>query len=348
MDFFNKWKHESNPWKECYREGAGIFEKQFCIYFIFFTLTYIIGYGIKRNHDAAVKANPSSPPDPRSISSLIASRPTVIAGTVHSIATAIISCGILYQHYKNDKAWIVNGTDLIQIWQTVGLPLSLSYFFADCFFYCLPKKDVIIFVHHVIMCFCHYPVGHNAGAILAGAGDISWVTWLSIVGYTSEVSTAVMNYRWYLLNTLEEDWIGFGIVNVFVTSSWAGRVVMFSYLLIAEIFPRAHMYLEKKQILTFAVMVFGHFGIGLLSLYWCMIMCRGGIKSLFVFKRKSSQGGSDKKTGFAESVGLNNADSPTRESIPKKIIHEADAYVDGTLYNGNGNVVNGNGTKKSQ
>lgn len=241
---------------------------------------------------------------------------------------------------------MVDETNLIEVWQTVGLPLSLSYFFADCFFYCLPKKDFIIFVHHVIMCFCHYPVGHNAGAVLAGAGDISWVAWLSIVGYTSEVSTAVMNYRWYLLNTLEEDWIGFGIVNVFVTSSWAGRVVMFTYLLIAEIFPRAHMYFDKKQILTFSVMVFGHFGIGLLSLYWCVIMCRGGIKSLFVFKKKSRKNGT-KSTGFAESVGLNNADSPTRGSIPKKIIHEADAYVDGSLYNGNGKTTR-NGSKKRQ
>jgi hypothetical protein len=228
----------------------------------------------------------------------------------------------------------------------VGLPISLSYFFADCFFYCLPKNDAIIFVHHVIMCFCHYPVGHDSGAILAGAGDISWVTWLSIVGYTSEVSTAVMNYRWYLLNTLEEDWIGFGIVNVFVTSSWAGRVVMFTYLLIAEIFPRAHMYFDKKQILTFSVIVFGHFGIGMLSLYWCVIMCRGGIRSLFTFKKKSRKEGARRSSGFAESVGLNSADSPTRESIPKKVLHEADAYVDGTLYN-NG-MAKSNGYKKSQ
>ena len=197
------------------------------------------------------------------------------------------------------------------------------------------------------MCFCHYPVSHNSGAVLAGAGDIPWVTWLSIVGYTSEVSTAVMNYRWYLLNTLEEDWIVFGIVNVFVTSSWAGRVVMFSYLLIAEIFPRAHMYFEKKQILTFSVMVFGHIGIGMLSLYWCIIMCRGGVKSLFTFKKKYRKAGDDKQASFAESVGLNSGDSPARESLPKKIIHEAGAYVDGSLFNGNGKSAS-NGRQKSQ
>ena len=130
MTYFDEWRQESNPWKECYREGAGIFEVRFCVYFIFFTATYLIGYGIKRSHDAAVKANPTSPPDPRSLSALIASRPTVIAGTVHSVVTAVVACGILVAHYRNDRVWFVDETDLIKIWQTVGLPISLSYFFA--------------------------------------------------------------------------------------------------------------------------------------------------------------------------------------------------------------------------
>jgi hypothetical protein len=184
--------------------------------------------------------------------------------------------------------------------------------------------------------------------VLAGAGDIPWVTWLSIFGYISEVSTAVMNYRWYLLNTLEEDWIGFGVVNCFVAASWAGRVVMFTYLLLVEIFPRAHLYIAKKQILTFTVMVFGHFGIGMLSLYWCILMCRGGIRSLFVFQKKSRAQGPNKKSSFAESVGLNNAESPNRESISKKILHEADAYVDGTLFRNGHAMTQEYGTKKSQ
>lgn len=338
---------ESNPWIESFRKGAGIFELRFAIYFLLFTALYLIGYAIERRYDAAVKANPTSPPSSRSMNALIASRPTVIAGTFHSVATAFIAVVILILHYENGRTWEYEGTNLIRVWQRVGLPISLSYFFADCFFYCLPKKDAIIFVHHVIMCFCHYPVGHDSGAILAGAGDIPWVTWLSIVGYTSEVSTAVMNYRWYLLNTLEEDWIGFGIVNSFVAASWAGRVVMFTYLLIVEISPRTHMYIAKKQVLTYAVMVFGHFGIGMLSLHWCMIMLRGGIRSLFVFKKKSSR---SKKTsaGFAESVGLNHEESPRkRESVANKIIHEADAYLDGTLFsNSNGESVDNEKTKK--
>lgn len=341
INFYQEWRQESNPWREAYTKGGGIFETQFAIYCIGFIILYIIGYACQHSHDAAVKANPDSPPDPRSVKSLIASRPTVIAGTVHSIASAVIAVGILVLHNQqksedsssSDGAWVYEGTDLIKVWQTVGLPLSLSYFVADCFFYCLPKKDAIIFFHHILMCICHYPVGCDSGALLAGAGDTEWVTWLSIVGYTSEVSTAVMNYRWYLLQTLEKDWIGFGIVNVFVAASWAGRVVMFTYLLLVEIFPRTGNYIEMKQIFTYAVMVFGHAGIGLLSLYWCMIMCRGGIKSLFVFKKQKGGKGNN-NAGFAGAVGLNGA-SPEKGHSPlrsSKLIQEANAYVDGSLF----------------
>ncbi len=193
---------------------------------------------------------------------------------------------------------------------------------------------MIIFIHHCIMCFCHYPVAHEAGAALAGAGDVEWVTWLSIVGYTSEVATAIMNYRWYLINTLEENWIGFGIVNGVVVASWAGRVFMFTYLLIVEIFPRMPMYVEQQQMFTFSIMVFGHAGIGLLSLHWCIVMLKGGLKSLFVFKKKSKARVLNPQQGFsfADEVAGKDADQKTPLSPLKIIEEEAEAYKDGTIF----------------
>lgn len=206
-----------NPWTECFLEGEFIFEKRFLAYALGYILIGLVGNWCHSSYHAAVKADPKSPPDSRSIKSLIASRPTVIAATIHSVATAIVALGILCLYYNNDggessSQWTYRGINLVHVWQRVGLPISLSYFVTDSYFYCVPRKDLIIFVHHVIMCFCHYPVSSGAGAVLAGAGDVHWVTWLSVVGYTSEVSTAMMNYRWYLINTLEENWIGFGIV----------------------------------------------------------------------------------------------------------------------------------------
>lgn len=344
----------ANPWLECLLRGEFIFEYRFLLYSIGYILVSFVGNWCRSSYHAALKANPTSPPDPRSLKSLVASRPTVIAATIHSVATSVVAVGILITYYNNNldesssssSPWLYHGTNLLQIWQRVGLPISLSYFVTDSYFYCLPRKDMVIFVHHVIMCFCHYPVSCNSGAFIAGGGDIEWVTWLSIVGYTSEVSTAMMNYRWYLINTLEENWIGFGIVNAFVVASWAGRVIMFTYLLTMEIFPRYQAYAETQQLFTYGVMVFGHAGIGLLSLHWCIVMLKGGIKSLFVFKKKkpralNPQGG----FSFAEEVAGKNDDGDNSPSSPKAskgtvmptsplnvIREEAEAYKDGSIF----------------
>lgn len=331
----------ADPWTQCFFGGEYIFEIRFLLYSIGYILVSFVGNWCYKSYHDAAKANPTAPTNPSSIKALIASRPTVIAATIHSVMTSIVACGILYSYYnnsQNDEPWMYNGTNLLHVWQRVGLPISLSYFVTDSYFYCLPRKDMIIFVHHCIMCFCHYPVAHESGAILAGAGDIEWVTWLSIVGYTSEVSTALMNYRWYLINTLEENWIGFGIVNGFVVASWAGRVLMFTYLLIVEIFPRMHLYVEQQQLFTYGMMVFGHAGIGMLSLYWCVVMCKGGLKSLFVFKKKRPKV-LNPQQGFSfadEVAGKNNeVDEKKLEApgSPLKIIEEeAEAYKDGTIF----------------
>ncbi|KAL7534346.1 hypothetical protein ACHAWF_004806 [Thalassiosira exigua] len=334
---------DHNPWIECFLGGEFIFETRFLLYSLGYILLSFIGSWCHRSYHAAVRANPDKPPSTSSVKALIASRPTVIAATVHSVATAVIAVGVLVLYYNNlnnpdnSTPWLYQGTtNLIHVWQRVGLPISISYFVTDCYFYCLPRKDVLIFIHHCIMCFCHYPAGHDSGAKIAGAGDLEWVTWLSIVGYTSEVSTAMMNYRWYLINTLEENWIGFGIVNVVVVASWAGRVLIFTYLLVAEIYPRMPMYVEHQQMVTFGVMVFGHASIGLLSAYWCVVMCRGGLKSLFVFKKKRPRVLNPQQGfSFAEEVGGKNGDEGAIKPLgsPLQIIEEeADAYKDGSIF----------------
>ena len=328
----------NNPWLECFHQGEYTFETRFLLYALGYVLINFIGNWCYRSYHTEAEANPNSPPDTSSIKALIASRPTVIAATIHSVASSVVAVGILILYYKNlgdgkSSPWVYEGTNLLYIWQSVGLPISLSYFVTDCYFYCLPRKDLIIFVHHCIMCFCHYPVRCDSGAILGGAGDGEWITWLSIVGYTSELSTAMMNYRWYLINTLEKNWIGFGIVNGIVVASWAGRVVMFSYLLIMEIFPRMHFYAEHNLMFTYGVVVFGHAGIGLLSLYWCMVMCKGGLKSLFVFKKKRPKVlKKDQGFCFASEVGGKSHDNGAGKHKLNIVEEEAEAYKDGTLF----------------
>lgn len=344
-----------NPWAESFLQGELVFETQFLIYALGYVLVSLVGNWCRDSYHAAVEADdPKSIPDGRSIKALVASRPTVIAANIHSVATSVVAVGILVLYYSNQddggdnshSPWVYRGTDLIKAWQTIGLPISLSYFATDSYFYCLPRKDAIIFVHHLIMMFCHYPVGSDRGAVLCGAGDVEWVTWLSIVGYTSEVATVLMNYRWYLINTLEENWIGFGIVNGLVVASWAGRVVMFAHLLVAEIFPRMHAYAEAGQLVTFGWLVLGHAGIGLLSLHWCIVMCRGGLRSLFVFEKKRPKVLDRQQQGFSfadEVAGKNNNGASssnkgkeqmmtTGNRLEKIVEEEAQAYKDGTIF----------------
>ena len=291
----------NNPWIESFTKGEGKFESRLLLYSLGYCLLAYIGNSCKKSYFAQVKKDPKNAPDHYSFKALVASRPTVIAGTTHALATTFISCGILITYYlQGTNSWITsNGTNLLEIWQTVGLPISISYFLTDCYFYCLPRKDGLIFIHHVIMCLCHYPVVHDSGAAISGAGDMEWVIWLSIVGYTSELSTVGVNYRWYLMNTLKENWIGFGITNTLVAASWAIRVVMFAYLLVVEIFSRKADYEEHNQMLPYRVMVFGHAAIGLLSLHWCIVMLKGGIKNLFVFKKKAVKSIDEINSGFS-------------------------------------------------
>lgn len=371
VDFYRSWRQESNPWKESYRGSNGTFERRFLYFSVGYAALYLAGYAIRRSYKAEQRARREKKDEEdkldRSWKAIISARPTVLAGTFHSAATALLACFVLFVRAtgfydpSGEYDWDGNGGDVLTLWQQIGLPLSLSYFAADCFFYCLPRRDVVIFVHHAIMCFCHYPMNNDAGALLAGCGDREWVLWLSCMGYTSEVATALMNYRWYLLQTLEEDWAGFAVVNVSVALGWAGRVVMFAYLLLVEILPRASLYLARKQVLTFVVIIFGHAGIGMLSLYWMVIMCRGGLKSLLVFKKKekrskTSSGGGDLDTFGGPSGGSappspkftfggdldtdgdagrsKSSNSIEEQLSPTSLLREARAYVDGSFFDG--------------
>ena len=44
-----------------------------------------------------------------------------------------------------------------------------------------------------------------------------------------------MNYRWWLINTLDKHWWGFAVVNVLVVASFVARVFLMIYLLSVEV-----------------------------------------------------------------------------------------------------------------
>jgi len=340
-DFYLEWRAASNPWKECWRETwrnakldgsdaasvsatVGVFLRPFLPYLVLFVVLNELGKRLGRRYGGP-----------------LSSRPTFLAGLFNSAATSALSLYLLVVPSGEGRGSEGEGEDLSHwyLWQTVAIPLSLAYFAVDCIYYCLPRGDWLIFVHHVVIAFCHYPALNRSGAAMAGCGDAGWVFWISAIGYSGEASTVLMNYRWYLIQTLEGDWWGFGFNNVLVVLSWAARVVLYPYLLAVEILPRAGLWMEHRQIMTLLTWVLGHSIIGLLSLYWLLILLKGGVKPLLTFQKSSKK--KDSSSGgfsFGDDIGrgreVRKGKDATNRSIGRWILiqQKARGWVEGTLF----------------
>merc|ERR1719197_1979008 len=99
-----------------------------------------------------------------------------------------------------------------------------------------------------------------------------------------EVSNPLMNYRWWLLQTLNRNRIDFAIVNILLVASFAGRVVLMVWLIFGKIVPRIPLFLENNQLLALGVGLFGHVVVCLMSIHWLRILLKGGVTNLCTFK----------------------------------------------------------------
>lgn len=236
-------------------------------------------------------------------------RPTIVCGTMHAFGTAIAASVLLF----------VGGREVV--WQRIALPCSVSYFLADILWYCLPRRDLTMTLHHLVMIGCHYPIGEMNGALVAGAGNPGWCVRLSMIGYLSEWTTAFLNVRWLLAHISRRYKRLFTVVSSLLLFTYAYRLVLFPYLLAFEIFPKYSLYAEKEQILTFTIMVLGHLIVLQLSIQWVFVILRYGVSNFLVLKSTTSAGGQkapaatdDKKQGNS-SATKNGAGFDWRRSI---------------------------------
>jgi len=220
----------------------------------------------------------------------ISIRPTIICGTLHATGTAMSATLIL-----------ISGRYLAS-WQRVVLPCSISYFLADIVWYCLPNRDLTMTLHHLVMIGCHYPLGEANGALVAGAGDINWCLRLSMIGYLSEWTTALLNVRWFLARTAKPFNIGFRTISVLLLITYAYRLLLFPYLLLLEIFPRYLIYSQRQQVLTFYIMVLGHLLVLQLSIQWVAVICKYGICNFLLLARVRQQGQSPRMFDWRQSM----------------------------------------------
>ena len=87
--FYREWRQESNPWEEAHKsevEGGGTFRSTSLLFLAVFALLNVVGkyFGKRR---------PNSP---------LSTRPTVLAGTFHALATSIISIYLLVARPPGD------------------------------------------------------------------------------------------------------------------------------------------------------------------------------------------------------------------------------------------------------
>lgn len=203
-------------------------------------------------------------------------RPTIICGTLHAAGTATSASIVLFnQRYS-------------PIWQRVVLPCSISYFLADICWYCLPCKDVTMMLHHMVMIGCHYPLGEPNGALVAGAGDPKWCLQVSMMGYLSEWTTALLNVRWILALTANRHHGNFVAISLLLLGTFFLRLFLFPYLLLLEIIPRYPMYSHRQQVLTFLIMVLGHLVVLQLSIQWIAAIFKYGIRNYFYPRPRQS------------------------------------------------------------
>lgn len=212
-------------------------------------------------------------------------RPTIIASTFHALTTALISTLLLIWPMA---LGCTSENEVAYVWQRKVLPLSVSYFIADILWYCIPKRDVAITIHHLVMIGCHYPIGEPNGALVAGAGDEVWCVFLSILGYTAEWTTALLNMRWWISHTMtkvsKSGLAFFQIVSFLVLVSYASRLFLMPYL-ISLIAPRLELYADKRQLLTYAVALLGHIVVLLMSMQWMSyIYYAGGCRNFCTFQ----------------------------------------------------------------
>jgi len=217
-------------------------------------------------------------------------RPTIVCGTLHAMGTAIGATVLLAVGNHGD------------IWQRKILPFSISYFLADIIWYCLPHRDITMSLHHLVMIGCHYPIGEDIGAYVAGAGRAEWCIWLSMVGYLSEWTTALLNVRWLLAHTLVHHHLSFTVISLCLLMTYIFRLVLFPYLIVFHIFPRYAEYAQTQQVLTFYIMVLGHLVVLQLSIQWVALILKFGLRKFLIFAPKSIPSDSDSKFDWRRSA----------------------------------------------
>eukprot|EP00040_Diaphanoeca_grandis_P040920 m.262268 g.262268 ORF g.262268 m.262268 type:complete len:270 (-) comp45002_c0_seq1:10-819(-) len=206
-------------------------------------------------------------------------RPTYPASLVHatgsSFAPVAYFCGFVG----------------LNVWHEFSLPLSMAYFITDFFVYCIPNKDVLMVIHHLVMIVCHITVGTEIGATCSGGGDIELVRQLSIAGYMAELPNILLTTRWIIMktNALGNYPVMFALHNLVLLLTFIGtRLFWFYYVIVYMCLPTYDYFVDAGLFDVFCMLMGGYIVIFIMSIGWLVLLLRGGLKAYFVFDPKST------------------------------------------------------------
>ena len=117
-----------------------------------------------------------------------------------------------------------------------AIPAMLAHMVYELCTYCWTARDLGVAVHHAAVVATHFPgMCTVAGMRSAGAGldDPLWLTRMSAVVALTELANLQLNYRWYLIQTLEEDCLLFRVHSLLLLIGWViSRYVMCGWVVL--------------------------------------------------------------------------------------------------------------------
>ena len=90
----------------------------------------------------------------------ITKRPTIVVVMLHSLVCSLASFAVIVPAGTPTDDSIPN---TVMIWRRGVLSFSTAYWLFDLIYYCYPREDFLIAVHHIAILVCNYPIGDAAG-----------------------------------------------------------------------------------------------------------------------------------------------------------------------------------------
>ena len=217
----------------------------------------------------------------------LTSRPTVVPVMLHSLGHHV------RRGYRLHPLIRIRRQHIRRSLRRYVLPFSSAYWLFDLVFYCWPKGDSLIAIHHVAILLCNYSVGDNAGRAAVEALNAPGcnVVLASVNGYLAEATTFLLYTRWCLAHTLNQQHWVYSANNLLLLGSWVCvRLLHAPYFLYFRIADTCAV--NTSPLGLYTAMGFTTYGLMIaMSAIWLLQLTKNGIRAFLVLDKGSRNAG---------------------------------------------------------